>query len=48
MHYQRGKDRGQVFMTSLEEMVDPESWARIVDLFVDALPILSWALRIPN
>jgi transposase len=39
MHYQRGKDRGQVFMTSLEEMVDPESWARIVDLFVDALPV---------
>ncbi|MBR9916066.1 MAG: transposase, partial [Algicola sp.] len=39
MHYQRGKDRGQVFITSLEEMVDPESWARIVDLFVDALPI---------
>lgn len=26
-------------MTSLEEMVKPDSWARVVDLFVDALPI---------
>ena len=26
-------------MTSLEGMVDSDSWARIVDLFVDALPI---------
>jgi transposase len=39
MHYQRGKDRDQVFMTSMDQMVDPDSWARIVDLFVDALPI---------
>jgi transposase len=46
MYYQQGKDRGQVFMTSLEEdlsafgvMVDSDSWARIVDLLVDALPI---------
>lgn len=41
MHYQRGKDREQVFMTSLSSLVDFDSFARLVDLFVDALPILA-------
>jgi len=39
MHYQEGQDRNQMFMTSMEELVDQDSWARIVDLFVDAMPI---------
>ncbi len=39
MHYQRGKDRDQVFMTSLSQMVEQDSWARVVDFFVAALPI---------
>lgn len=39
MHYQEGQDRNQMFVTSLEDLVTKDSWARIVDLFVDALPI---------
>ena len=39
MHYQEGQDRNQMFVTSLEEMVKKDSWARIVDLFVDAMPL---------
>ena len=39
MHYQQGSDRDQVFMTSLDQMVDEDSFARIIDLFVDAMPI---------
>ncbi|MCB0621343.1 MAG: IS1182 family transposase [Saprospiraceae bacterium] len=39
MHHQRGKDRQQLFLTSLDQMVEKDSWARLVDLFVDALPI---------
>lgn len=39
MHYQEGQDRNQMFVTSLEEMVSPDSWARIVDLFVSAMPL---------
>ena len=39
MHYQEGQDRNQMFVTSLEEMVKDDSWARIVDLFVDSIPL---------
>jgi len=39
MHYQQGSDREQVFMTSLDQLVTDDSFARIVDLFVDAMPI---------
>ncbi|NNC67399.1 MAG: IS1182 family transposase [Gammaproteobacteria bacterium] len=39
MHYQKGNDREQVFMTSLDQMVSEDSFARIIDLFVDAMPI---------
>ena len=39
MHYQRGKNRDQVFMTGLEQIVESDSWVRVVDLFVDAIPI---------
>ena len=39
MHYQQGSDREQVFMTSLEQLVAEDSFARIVDLFVDAMAI---------
>lgn len=31
-------DRGQISMIALEEMVHEDSYARLVDLFVDALP----------
>ena len=39
MHYQQGNDREQVFMTSMDQLVANDSFARIVDLFVDAMPI---------
>jgi len=39
MHHQQGKDREQVFMTSLDQLVAEDSFARIIDLFVDAMPI---------
>ncbi len=42
MHYQQGKDRGQFFLTSLETSVESDSWARLVDLFVDAMPLLDF------
>lgn len=32
-------DRGQISMIALEEMVHEDSYARLVDLFVDALPL---------
>mgnify|MGYP001605440165 CR=1 FL=1 len=33
-----------MFMTSMEELVDQDSWARIVDLFVDAMPIKEFGI----
>lgn len=39
MHYQKGKNRTQLFMASMEDWVAEDSWARIVDIFVDALPL---------
>ncbi len=39
MHYQDGQDRNQMFVTSMEEMVAADSWARIVDLFVDSMSL---------
>lgn len=39
MHYQEWQDRNQMFVTSLEEMVSRDSWARIVDLFVSTMPL---------
>ena len=40
MHYLQGKNREQLFMTSLSGLVAADSWARVVDVFVDALPIV--------
>lgn len=39
MQYKKGDDRTQVFMSSLEEMVEPDSFARVIDLFVAAFPL---------
>jgi transposase len=39
MNHVEGIDRDQVTMISLGEMVDQNSVARIIDLFVDALPV---------
>ena len=45
MHYQEGQDRNQMFVTSMEEMVSADSWARIVDLFVDAMPMEDFGFK---
>ena len=39
MDYIQGFDRNQLQMLSFEEFVACDSWARVVDLFVDSLPI---------
>ncbi len=39
MDYISGNDRNQMQFFALEEMVAQDSWARVIDLFVDMLPI---------
>ena len=39
MDHIHGIDRNQISIFALEEMVAKESWARLIDLFVDALPL---------
>ncbi len=39
MDYIQGFDRGQLQMISFDQYVKPDSWARIVDLFVTILPL---------
>ena len=39
MDFKKGFDRGQLMMMDINSMVAKDSWARIVDLFVDILPL---------
>jgi transposase len=39
MDYISGNDRNQMQFFALEEMVAQDSWARVIDLFVDMLPL---------
>ena len=39
MPYVKTIDRNQMYMTSLDMMVDPDSIARIIDAFVDSLDL---------
>ena len=39
MDFIQGFNRNQLQMISFDEFVKPDSWARIVDLFVDILPL---------
>lgn len=39
MDFQQGFDRNQLLMIDFDSMVNTDSWARIVDLFVEVLPI---------
>jgi len=39
MHHIEGVDRNQISFIALEELVDQNSWARLVDIFVDCLPL---------
>jgi hypothetical protein len=38
-HLETAIDRGQISIIALEEMVYSDSYNRLVDLFVDALPL---------
>ena len=38
MNYILGGDRNQMQFMALEEMVSIDSWARVIDVFVDILP----------
>jgi transposase len=42
MQYPQGNDRDQMFMLSLEEAVAPDAFARVVDVFVDAIDFKSF------
>ena len=39
MDHIQGIDRNQISIFALEEMVAKDSWARLIDVFVDALPL---------
>jgi len=39
MDFVEGQDREQMFISSIEQMVDPEAFVRIIDAFIDALPL---------
>lgn len=39
MNYIVGENRNQIQMIALEQLFTPDSWARVIDLFVDILPI---------
>lgn len=39
MNHIEGIDRNQMSFIALEELVDQNSWARLVDIFVDSLPL---------
>jgi transposase len=39
MDFMQGFNRGQLQMISFESLIKPDSWARVVDLFVDVLPL---------
>jgi transposase len=45
MQYRQGQDRDQMFLTSMSEFVAPDSWARIVDLFVNSLPMATFGFK---
>lgn len=42
MQYLQGTDRNQLFMLSLEEAIDKNVFARVVDAFMDATDIMSF------
>ncbi|WP_143017684.1 hypothetical protein [Kriegella aquimaris] len=42
MDFITGFNRDQMVMMDFESEVGPDSWARIVDMFVDILPLSTW------
>jgi len=45
MEYRQGQDRDQMFVTSMSSFVAEDSWARIVDLLVNALPVSTFGFK---
>jgi len=39
MHYQQGQNRDQLIMMSYNDVIAPDSFVRIIDLLVDAMPL---------
>ena len=39
MNYIVGENRNQIQMIAFEQLVAQDSWARVIDLFVDILPV---------
>jgi len=39
MDYKKGIDRNQMFLTTLEELLPEDSFARVIDIFVEQLPM---------
>ena len=45
MDYKQGKSRNDVYFTCLEQQVELDSWARVVDIFVDAMDMESLGFK---
>ncbi|WP_242052355.1 IS1182 family transposase [Dysgonomonas sp. GY75] len=48
MDHITGADRNQLQFVSLEQMVSEDSWARVIDLFVDILPMKKLGFKNPG
>ena len=48
MNYIVGENRNQIQMIALEQLVAPDFWARVIDLFVDILSINELELNMSN
>lgn len=48
MKYVIGKNRNQIEFYSLEELIDKDNEVRLIDLFVDSLPLLEYGFEDPK
>lgn len=45
IHYVKSFDRNQMMMTTWDSMVDPESIARLIDVFVNSLDLADYGIK---
>ena len=45
MQHKIGKDRNQFQIIAIEQLVQDNSWARVIDLFVDLLPLVELGFK---
>ncbi|HPG09363.1 MAG TPA: transposase [Saprospiraceae bacterium] len=45
MDFVEGQDREQMFISSIEQMVDPEAFVRVIDAFIDMLPLEQFGFK---